>query len=178
MMNHIKQYPHCDPRILHAPGTCDVCDMHPDWQELREHWQIAFTGQTPKPLAEPSWSSEGPVLPCPADLIRGKSHAIWGGNRAVKETKTGPSLQERAESARNAILTELPRVIERDGRWVHLQWSAIDWRRLQLETGIRRVRDSHEVAVAVKFDLVDSASDIADRLIEAVKQVMRERANA
>ena len=68
--------PHCDARILHAPGECWACDLYPDWQELRVKWGICFTGQKPMP-----WE-----LPCPADNARppgSKSdHRLWGPNTA------------------------------------------------------------------------------------------------
>ena len=66
------QFPHCDQRILHAPGECQFCDKHPDWQELRTKWGIAFTGYEP----------EGTELPCPADHARGDNHKLWYGNTA------------------------------------------------------------------------------------------------
>lgn len=66
------QFPHCDQRILHAPGECQFCDEHPDWQFLREMWGICFTGYTP----------EGKELPCPADNTRGDKHKQWFGNTA------------------------------------------------------------------------------------------------
>lgn len=44
----IEQYPHCDSRVLHAPGECEFCDTHPIWQELRRAWGIAFTGHQPR----------------------------------------------------------------------------------------------------------------------------------
>lgn len=65
-------FPHCDPRILHAPTECEFCDRHPDWQELRQYWGIAFTGYEP----------EDKELPCPADYARGDSHKLWYGNTA------------------------------------------------------------------------------------------------
>jgi hypothetical protein len=40
--------PHCDSRVLHAPGECEYCDQRKEWQELRQAWGIAFTGHTPK----------------------------------------------------------------------------------------------------------------------------------
>ena len=44
----IDRYPHCDSRILHGPQDgCEFCDAHPDWQELRKAWGIAFTGHVP-----------------------------------------------------------------------------------------------------------------------------------
>jgi len=69
------QFPHCDPRILHAPGECKFCDMHPEWQHLRQVWKIAFTGFTP----------DAGELPCPADNARGDKHSLWPNNRAVNE---------------------------------------------------------------------------------------------
>ena len=70
--SRIEQFPHCDQRILHAPGECGYCDAHPDWQALRAAWGIAFTG----------WTPEEAELPCPADHARGDQHQLWGGNRA------------------------------------------------------------------------------------------------
>jgi hypothetical protein len=73
--SHVSQFPHCDQRILHAPGECQYCDAHPEWQELRIKWGIAFTGYEP----------EGKELPCPADYARGDSHKLWYGNVAKPE---------------------------------------------------------------------------------------------
>lgn len=69
------QYPHCDQRILHAPGECEFCDRHPKWQELRVTWGIAFSGHAP----------EHGQTACPADTAvlfgeRG-DYNQWGGNR-------------------------------------------------------------------------------------------------
>jgi hypothetical protein len=76
----ISQYPHCDSRVLHAPGECSVCDKHPEWQELRKMWGIAFTGKEPAEKS-PFWRE----LPCPSDANRGKGGAhIWYGNRPSK----------------------------------------------------------------------------------------------
>jgi hypothetical protein len=68
----IRQFPHCDQRILHAPGECEYCDQHGEWQSLRVAWGIAFTG----------WSPEETELPCPADNARGDNHKKWAGNVA------------------------------------------------------------------------------------------------
>lgn len=71
----LAQFPHCDQRVLHEPGTCEFCDWHPDWQALREAWGISFTGLEAGPG----------MLPCPADAARlaGSSadHRRWGGNK-------------------------------------------------------------------------------------------------
>jgi hypothetical protein len=74
VLNYIGQYPHCDQRILHAPGECEYCDKHPEWQGLRLGWGIAFTGYEP----------EGNELPCPAMHARGATINSWGGNIAKK----------------------------------------------------------------------------------------------
>lgn len=86
--NLISQFPHCDPRILHAPEECEYCDAHPVWQELRQKWGIAFTGYEP----------EGKELPCPADHLRGDNHKKWDGNVAK------PSIDGTATSV-GALLT-------------------------------------------------------------------------
>lgn len=74
------QFPHCDSRILHAPGECDYCDRHPEWQKLREAWEIAFTGHQPV----------GQQLPCPADYNRPPGsegdHRRWAGNKPTSAT--------------------------------------------------------------------------------------------
>lgn len=64
-------FPHCEARILHAPGVCKFCDMNPSWQQLRVFWGINFTGE----------NEEG-LLPCPADFARGETHSSWDGNVA------------------------------------------------------------------------------------------------
>ena len=67
-----SRYPHCDDRILHAPGECEFCDMHPDYQEARVLAGINFTGH-----------NDPDKRPCPADKARGpQSYNRWGGNIA------------------------------------------------------------------------------------------------
>jgi hypothetical protein len=67
----IHQFPHCDSRVLHAPGECEFCDHHADWQELRVAWGIAFTG----------WEPEGNELPCPSQQARSlETINKWNGN--------------------------------------------------------------------------------------------------
>lgn len=52
--------PHCDQRILHAPeDNCSVCNVHPEWQQLRVLWGINFTGH-----------NDSTKLPCPAEVER------------------------------------------------------------------------------------------------------------
>lgn len=71
------QYPHCEARILHAPGECKYCDQHSDWQQLRVTWGIAFSGHEP--------TEEQPIAD-PADLavMKGErgDYNQWHGNRA------------------------------------------------------------------------------------------------
>lgn len=84
VINEIGQFPHCDSRVLHAPLECEYCDMHPEWQALRQAWGIAFTGYEP----------EQKELPDPATHARGLNtvHA-WSGNaprpRETPETRCG-----------------------------------------------------------------------------------------
>lgn len=77
IFKNIQQFPHCDQRILHAPGECEYCDEHPDWQALRLAWSIAFTGWTPDET-----KNKQKELPCPADYNRGDNHKLWPGNTA------------------------------------------------------------------------------------------------
>ena len=102
----IRQFPHCDARILHAPGECEYCDLHPEWQELRKVWGIAFTGHLPGPITAADVEGQGgsrsfgiswkvPAmrpqvwLPCPADFARPagsrSAHQRWHGNVATTE---------------------------------------------------------------------------------------------
>lgn len=79
----IPQFPHCDSRVLHAPGECEYCDKHPEWQELRNMWNIAFTGHSYDKNGKPAITDEyrGPVQPCPAEAARGmESVNSWQGN--------------------------------------------------------------------------------------------------
>lgn len=72
--------PHCDARVLHAPGECEFCDLHPDWQEYRERSGINFTGHEEEGLA-----------PCPSTYFRSLDNINrWPGNRpAPKDEETG-----------------------------------------------------------------------------------------
>ena len=106
----IDQFPHCDSRVLHGPEDgCEYCNRHPDWQELRRAWGIAFTGHTPKALlpecgqryerygriedcrrARGHDGDHTPLreleqMPCPSDAARPpgapNDHRRWGGNK-------------------------------------------------------------------------------------------------
>lgn len=61
--------PHCDQRVLHAPGECEVCDLCPELQAERDALDVCFSGKTDR-----RW-------PCPADEARGAAHQRWHGNR-------------------------------------------------------------------------------------------------
>lgn len=66
-----RLFPHCDSRVLHAPGVCKYCDMHSDWQALRILWRINFTGE-----------SYPTKRPCPAEMLRSvQTIHQWHGNR-------------------------------------------------------------------------------------------------
>lgn len=73
--------PHCDSRVLHAPGECWACDLYPQWQEARQVQGVAFTGHEP---------DEGEVFD-PAGLYRTDAQInAWPGNRA-EPTRPGAS---------------------------------------------------------------------------------------
>lgn len=65
----LPQFPHCDAKILHAPGECEFCDRHPDWQALREVWDINFTGH-----------HDSGKTKCPSARYRNDDGLGWGGN--------------------------------------------------------------------------------------------------
>lgn len=72
--------PHCDQRVLHAPGECEYCDEYPAWQAARKMWGIAYTGHTIT-VAQP--------LPCPSELARDLSVIeAWGGNLPTNPRRT------------------------------------------------------------------------------------------
>lgn len=55
------EYPHCNPEVLHAPGTCQFCDLYPERQAMRAASRTAFTpaeangwmGNVAQPAVEP-----------------------------------------------------------------------------------------------------------------------------
>jgi hypothetical protein len=64
------KYPHCDARVLHAPGECKYCDLYPDEQQKRDLLGINFTGHT-----------DSNKLPCPATQARPiETINRWYGN--------------------------------------------------------------------------------------------------
>lgn len=94
-MEHIKQFPHCDSKILHAPGVCEFCDMHPEWQELREYWGINFTGEY-----------KLDKTPCPAELARSLDTINkWHGN--VPETAQTKKERDRYFERLNRLTNEV-----------------------------------------------------------------------
>ena len=70
-------YPHCDALVLHAPGECDYCDDHGEWQQLRVMWKINFTGKR-----------EDGFTICPSEARRDLATINeWAGNRPASSTK-------------------------------------------------------------------------------------------
>lgn len=55
----IAEFPHCDELVLHAPKTCEVCDLYPQKQKARIDNNINFTGE-----GDPN------KQPCPAESKR------------------------------------------------------------------------------------------------------------
>jgi hypothetical protein len=65
-------YPHCDSRVLHAPGECRYCDEYPDQQLRRIQSNINFTGHHDPDKAL-----------CPAERLRPIERINrWPGNTA------------------------------------------------------------------------------------------------
>lgn len=74
-MRERADMPHCDQRILHAPGECRYCDEYPDWQEVREVQRINFTGHHDPDRA-----------PDPAEHARSlETIERWPGNRKAPQ---------------------------------------------------------------------------------------------
>ena len=73
-MQHIKQFPHCDSKVLHRKNECVYCDIHPEWQELREAWGIAFTGHSEDTVKATDYSTgkeyDKTLIPCPSEWDR------------------------------------------------------------------------------------------------------------
>lgn len=71
----IDQFPHCDSKILHSPGTCEFCDRHPDWQELRQYQGIAFSDTPDETVVRDD------LVPCPSTWHRpAELRDLWHGN--------------------------------------------------------------------------------------------------
>lgn len=89
MMDYdLGTFPHCDTRVLHAPGECEYCDRRPEWQAIRKAWNIAFTGHVPVTDARTPWWVQ---QPCPSDAARGTGQAhTWGGNRPTNVVASDP----------------------------------------------------------------------------------------
>lgn len=50
-MKYKAPFPHCDSRVLHAPGECEYCDHYPEEQQERINQGINFTGHGPDPAS-------------------------------------------------------------------------------------------------------------------------------
>lgn len=114
MHDLISQFPHCDQRILHKPGTCAHCDGHPLWQQLRDAWGVAFTGEAPV----------GDQVPCPADHARPpddeSDHRRWVGN---KPTLTGGKDWPPAVPSSQMMYGGIERLGARSRRGRRLPWN-------------------------------------------------------
>ncbi|SRR5258708_24877162 len=93
MTKTIKQFPHCDSKILHKPGECEYCDGHPDWQELRTLWNVNFTGHY-----------DLDKMLCPAEQYRDKSVMDqWSGNGARTKEQNDAYYKKMEEEIADAL---------------------------------------------------------------------------
>ena len=96
-LKYVKQTPHCDAKVLHKQGSCQFCDAHPEWQELRQIWGIAFTGHSEDTATaydhQTGEEYQKPLIPCPSEWDRPvETIHNWHGNRPEPpEGMTGPS---------------------------------------------------------------------------------------
>ena len=92
---YVKQTPHCDAKVLHKQGSCQYCDMHPEWQELRQIWGIAFTGHSEDTVKAYDHATGVPydraLIPCPSEWDRPvETIHDWHGNRPSMPGKPLP----------------------------------------------------------------------------------------
>lgn len=116
----LPQMPHCDSSILHKPGECQFCDMHPDWQQYREMARINFTGQ----------ADEGKA-PCPSNWFRPASaRDRWPGNVPAPAGEPVPSYWEPLTDQETYAAARKPRYTPRrpPGRvrgWLRRTWHGL-----------------------------------------------------
>lgn len=68
-------YPHCDSRVLHAPGECKYCDEYPDHQLQRRLAGVNYTGH---------YDPEKEI--CPAEQQRDiETINRWHGNKSYRD---------------------------------------------------------------------------------------------
>jgi hypothetical protein len=68
-------FPHCDSKVLHAPGVCSYCDEYPERQQARYDEGVAFTGQVNAALKPDPAQVDRPL-----ELIE-----RWPGNRPRRD---------------------------------------------------------------------------------------------
>lgn len=117
--------PHCDPKVLHTPGTCVYCDQCPGLQFERIDKGIAFTN-------EPDDDHVRELTPCPATLHRPRGVIeLWPGNRPMPKgegmayivmenvdlSKFAEEFEERHPEFKDFEYYPTP-------RWVRIMWLA------------------------------------------------------
>ena len=104
------KHPHCDSRVLHAPGKCEFCDRYQDRQNERIAQGINFTGE-----------NDPAKKPCPATEVRPLDMIErWPGNRPEPdERKEDTGLNEKQKSELAALAAnmhfEVPRALQVPG---------------------------------------------------------------
>lgn len=112
--------PHCDSSILHAPGVCKYCDMHPEWQSYRAAARISYTGE----------AASADRAPCPSEYFRpGEVRDRWGGNVAVGHDlgDTGADQEMYAAASRAMPPGSFSPAGDEPG-WITRAWAWLRWK--------------------------------------------------
>lgn len=87
---YAPSYPHCDARVLHAPGDCIYCDHYPEAQQGRIARGENFTGKGPDVATDAR----------PLEVIN-----LWPGNRPVNAERQ-QQIHEESQHDFNILLAD------------------------------------------------------------------------
>lgn len=101
---------HCDPLVLHAPGTCQLCDQHgADLQQARLGRGVAFTNEDEEALGR---------LKCPAQAERGALplsyipvDTAWANRPKPVELELEKTLDHAVREVSEILFSELRRAL-------------------------------------------------------------------
>lgn len=91
------QFPHCDDKVLHAPGECQYCDHYPEAQEQRIRDLVNFTGHY----------AVGFAL-CPSEERRSlQTIEAWPGNQPTGLSAAHAALHPELREARARLIESI-----------------------------------------------------------------------